>query len=175
MNIRLKINFYLQHCLKYRDRQKSYRSKRAHTEHTEGEEETVKKTNKRQKLIYGVINAKFYIESSSITSVEALKMARKIEQFEARERIFEDNRKALMKMIRFVRNVQLKLMKVNLPYWYRNSSTMIKGVCGGFFRNWKHLANQFFWLTDCDFTKLVRDTIEGHLGNCPFLVTLLIS
>ena len=102
MNIRLKINFYLQHCLKYRDRQKSYRSKRVHTEDTEGEEETVKKTNKRQKLIYGVINAKFYIESSSITSVEALKMARKIEQFEARERIFEDNRKALMKMIRFV-------------------------------------------------------------------------
>ena len=60
--------------------------------------------------MYGVINTKFYVESSSITSVEALKMARKVEQFEAREKIFEDNRKALMKMIRLVPNVVTKLI-----------------------------------------------------------------
>lgn len=59
--------------------------------------------------MYGVINTKFYVESSSITSVEALKMARKVEQFEAREKIFEDNRKALMKMIRLVPTVVTKL------------------------------------------------------------------
>ena len=50
------------------------------------------------------------MESSSITSVEALKMARKVEQFEAREKIFEDNRKALMKMIRLVPNVVTNLI-----------------------------------------------------------------
>ena len=82
----------------------------AHNENIEGEEETAKKTNKRQKLVYGVINTKFYVESSSITSVEALKMARKVEQFEAREKIFEDNRKALMKMIRLVPNVVTNLI-----------------------------------------------------------------
>ena len=64
--------------------------------------------------MYGVINSKFYVDSSSMTSVDALKMAGKVEHFEAREKIFDENRKALMKIIRFVPHVVTKMMNLLL-------------------------------------------------------------
>ena len=61
--------------------------------------ESVKKA--RTKHVYGVINQKWYAEDQTKTSAEALKLAGKVRDFEDREQIFDKNRKALMKMIRF--------------------------------------------------------------------------
>ena len=55
----------------------------------------------KQKLQYGVNNKKFYVDIKDQNSVECLKRAGHVERFEEREEIFEENRPALMKMIRF--------------------------------------------------------------------------
>ena len=59
----------------------------------------------RNKVVYGVNNAKFYAESSDKNAVERLKMAAKEDTFEEREKIFEENRPALMKLIRYLEKV----------------------------------------------------------------------
>ena len=55
----------------------------------------------RNKLVYGVINAKFYGGNSNKNSLDALKLATNVEDFEEREEIFKEHRPALMKLIRF--------------------------------------------------------------------------
>ena len=55
---------------------------------------------KKSKLQYGVINMKFYVSVNDKGSVEKLKMAGKETSFGAREKIFEENRSALQKLIR---------------------------------------------------------------------------
>ena len=51
--------------------------------------------------MYGVINAKFYVCNSNKSSLDALKLASNVEDFEEREEIFRQHRPALMKLIRF--------------------------------------------------------------------------
>jgi hypothetical protein len=55
---------------------------------------------KKSKLQYGVINKKFYANVNDKGSVERLKLASRETSFEAREKIFEENRLALQKLIR---------------------------------------------------------------------------
>lgn len=54
----------------------------------------------RNKQVYGVINNKFYAGTTNKSSLEALKQVKHLDQVDDREIIFEENRPALMKIIR---------------------------------------------------------------------------
>lgn len=88
----------------YRDKQRGRKEKRSLAGGgTEGDLDQIDEPGKKgkKKLVYGVNNTKYYTSNTSKQCVESLKVAGKIEQFEAREKIFNDNRPALMKLIRF--------------------------------------------------------------------------
>lgn len=54
----------------------------------------------RTKLVYGVSQKKWYTAKSTKDSIEALKQAGKIAEYETREEIFNQNREGLMQLIR---------------------------------------------------------------------------
>jgi hypothetical protein len=64
------------------------------------DEEAPPKKKGKQKLVFGVNNKKWYQECNSNSSIENLKLATEVKEYEEREAIFEENRPALMKMIR---------------------------------------------------------------------------
>ena len=86
----------------YRDKQRSRNKKSSAIGVMDGDQDQIDAPGKKgkKKLVYGVNNTKYYSSNTSKQCVESLKMARKVEQFEAREKIFEDNLPALMKLIR---------------------------------------------------------------------------
>ena len=56
----------------------------------------------KKKQVYGVINTKYYVVDSRKSSLEALKQAGKVKNFEERELIFSTNRAALMTLMRYL-------------------------------------------------------------------------
>ena len=86
----------------YRDKQRGRKGKRGSDQvGAEDEQEKDYSVKGKKKLVYGVNNAKYYSSNISKQCVESLRMAGKIEQFETREKIFQENGPALMKLIRF--------------------------------------------------------------------------
>ena len=71
--------------------------------------------------MYGVNNRKFYEEINDKNSIENLKLAGKKDDFGDREKIFEENRPALMKMIRF--NSELRGLKYKYFFSYFDLET----------------------------------------------------
>ena len=86
----------------YRDKHRGRKEKRG-SDQVGAQDEQEKEFSKKgkKKLVYGVNNAKYYSSNISKQCVESLRMAGKIEQFEAREKVFQENRPALMKLIRY--------------------------------------------------------------------------
>ena len=132
-------------CNMYRDKFNEKKRKKLINESEDflQEDEEPNKRGKK-KLMYGVNNQRFYATNNSKSSLEALKTAGKIEQFETREQIFEDNRSALMKLM-------------------RNKDKMVSNVCEGFWRHPKHVENHFYYLTDTEISSKIRQTLVGHL------------
>ena len=85
--------------LKFRDK---IRKSRRKLENAFPDEDVPPKKKGKQKFVFGVNNRKWYEESNNKDSVESLKMAAQENDFNEREKIFEQNRPALMKMIRSV-------------------------------------------------------------------------
>lgn len=86
----------------------------------------------RNKLVYGVNNNKWYEVMKDKDSVEQLKLASQVDLFEEREKIFNGNRAALMKLIRFFsvdfnRNLKVSLSMKEQP------QDDLKGLCWIFF------------------------------------------
>ena len=112
----------------YRDKQRGRKEKRSLAGGgTEGDLDQIDEPGKKgkKKLVYGVNNTKYYTSNTSKQCVESLKVAGKIEQFEAREKIFNDNRPALMKLIRFFSFIlkwQLSQHFINL------AGTLLRGL-----------------------------------------------
>ena len=73
------------------------------------DEEEIKKKGKL-KRIYGVIQKKWHNTKVQKSSVDNLKLAGSISNFEDREEVFENNRPALTKLIRLIEG----LNKTNL-------------------------------------------------------------
>ena len=128
-------------CDKYRDKA---RKKKKNEDDVDEEMEPKKKGKKKE--VYGVNNKKWYEGSNDKNSVEKLRLAAQATDYEEREQIFEDNRPGLMKLI-------------------RNSQQMVYKVCGGFFDDYRHLQNMFYYLTNTDILGTIQETLEGHLDN----------
>ena len=151
----------------YRDKHRSRNKKSSAIGVIDGDQDQIDAPGKKgkKKLVYGVNNTKYYSSNTSKQCVESLKMAGKVEQFEARENIFEDNRPALMKLIRLF-NFNYQVTAFTTSYSpYRDSAKRIDKVCDGFLRHTKHLENQFYYCTDTNISMRIRSTLEGHLGT----------
>ena len=126
---------------------KYLRSKRS-TEDLEGQGEDddvpVRKKG-RAKIIYGVIQQKWYISNMPKTGLEALKMAGKISDVKTREELFGQNREAIVHLI-------------------KNAET-IGNFLSGFFEDKAHLKGQFEYLTETDISDIIRKGLDGHLGG----------
>ena len=114
----------------------------------------------KKKQVYGVINMKYYVVDSRKSSLEALKQAGKVKNFEERELIFSTNRAALMTLMRY------------LSAYFTYSSMSYLGItldmCQEyamvFFDNPRHLEAHFFHLSEVNITKKVGRVLVGHLG-----------
>ena len=84
--------------LKFRD--KLRKGKRSLDTSDMDSEEAVPAKKGKKKLVYGVNQKRFYVETNDKHGIEDLKLAGKIEDFEEREAVFDRNRSALMKIIR---------------------------------------------------------------------------
>ena len=65
-------------------------------------EDEVPRKKGRCKLIYGVNQKKWYATKVPASSIDALKQAGKVRQFEEREELFNQNRPGLMKLVKWV-------------------------------------------------------------------------
>ena len=96
---------------------KFLRPKRGSNEVVEGDSENEEEAPKKKgkvKVVYGVKQKKWYSSKMSAQSLDALKMAGNIQDFQGREEIFCQNRAGLMQLIRFFEYVFSTL--------FRNSS-----------------------------------------------------
>ena len=113
--------------LQYRDRQrKGKRRARCSVEDFNYEEEdTVNVKKGKTKQVYGVSNNKWYAHSNSKEAIEALKLAGKVEAFEDREKIFDESRAGLMKLIRYsaksFQNFTFFFTEIVLEVWSQES------------------------------------------------------
>ena len=112
---------------------------------SENDEETPKKKCK-VKVVYGVKQKKWYSSKMSAQSLDALKMAGKIQDYQGREEIFCQNRAGLMQLIRLIEFVFSTLFKISS--YFRNRSTSVSKVCDGFFHDPRHLEEHFVYLTE---------------------------
>jgi len=134
-------------CNLYRDRKPGRLVKRKRADNEEGgaADEPAQKKG-RTKHVYGVNNTKFYAADSSQNSLQALKQAAKHDHPEDREKIFREQRPALMKLI-------------------RDSGKHISKVCEGFFKHPSHLQEHFHHLTEVNISEKIERGLLGHLGN----------
>jgi hypothetical protein len=63
-------------------------------------EDEVPRKKGRSRLIYGVNQKKWYATKVPASSIDALKQAGKVQQFQEREELFNQNRPGLMKLIK---------------------------------------------------------------------------
>jgi hypothetical protein len=109
----------------------------------------------RAKIIYGVIQQKWYISNMPKTGLEALKVAGKISEVKAREELFGQNREAIMHLIK--------------------NAESIGNFLSGFFGDKAHLRGQFEYLTETDISDIIRKGLDGHLGGIFFFfINILI-
>ena len=99
----------------------------------------------RAKIIYGVIQQKWYISNMPKNGLEALKMAGKISEVKAREELFGQNREAIMHLIK--------------------NAESIGNFLSGFFGDKAYLRGQFEYLTETDISDIIRKGLDGHLGG----------
>ena len=86
----------------FRDRHRSKRKATSGDGEYVVEEADIEPAKKgKPKYIYGVNNKKWYSPDSCKSSMDDLKLAGKVADFEEREQLFDKNRPALMKIIRF--------------------------------------------------------------------------
>lgn len=120
------------------------RSKRSIGESDDDCEEVPAKKKGRSKNIYGVIQQKWYNSQMPKNSLEALKMAGKLVEADARELVFSHNREAIMHLIK--------------------KAESIYNFLEGFYEDPLHLQGQFQHLTETNISDIIRKGLVGHLG-----------
>ena len=102
--------------MQFRDRHRLKRKAGASGDGVDEEVDIEPVKKGKPKYIYGVNNKKWYTPNNCKSSMEELKLAGKVADFEEREQLFDKNRAALMKIIRFFSRIFLLFM--NFTIWF---------------------------------------------------------